>query len=589
MASKFLNNTADLKNLAQEYTLEEINDKMNLVNVNVTNPTIPISIDSVTISDVNLNGQPQTDLLNVNSHINNLPTTTGIGNSNTATQRIIIASDQPTLTTNSNLQVNGTQISTNSGSSDANTQRVIIATNQPTLTTNSNIKINGNDPSTNSGTADVNTQRIIIASDQPTLTNNSNMQINGVTVSSNTGNTDNQTQRIIIASDQPTLTTNSNIKINGNNPATNVGTADANTQRIIIASDQPVLTNNSNLQINNSSVSFNSGTTDNQTQRVIIASDQPTLTNNSNLQINGNQIATNTGVTDLNTLRIVQSDNQQYINHAPKPVTILNNYRYYNHKKTDVRAELGSGNLIYLLQNFDQALGNVSVTNQLSLTLGTFVCNLPDNPILHVIISDDANDIIGGTGLQKVEIKYFATQSSDVLSSITVDMNGTTGANLVSMWRVVDVLPAQYGSQNYNLGTIAILQNGAFIPGRMLAGRPYWSSGHIYIPKPTNNPVNGTKQLGDRVRIKNLTLNCSDSKVDKITIVDIWYRTRSSTNAPRFESYFNAVLEGTHSHINANMDDLLEIPVNGLDMFLTYNKEAGSITYLSAFVSYSTE
>lgn len=70
-------------------------------------------------------------------------------------------------------QISGTTVSVNSGTKDAGTQRFVLATDQPNLTTALNInwaQIAGTAVSVNSGNKDAGTQRVVIATDQPNLT-----------------------------------------------------------------------------------------------------------------------------------------------------------------------------------------------------------------------------------------------------------------------------------------------------------------------------------------------------------------------------------------------------------------------------------
>jgi hypothetical protein len=105
---------------------------------------------------------------------------TNSGNKSAGTQRMVLATDQPNLTTPlnvalaanqsvNNAQVAGTTVDTNSGNKSAGTQRMVLATDQPNLTTplNTNVaQMGGVATSMNAGAADTGTQRVTIDTDQ---------------------------------------------------------------------------------------------------------------------------------------------------------------------------------------------------------------------------------------------------------------------------------------------------------------------------------------------------------------------------------------------------------------------------------------
>lgn len=137
-------------------------------------------------------------------------------------------------------QVNGTTVDTNSGVKSAGTQRVVIATDQPSLTNkllvtpdsvalpahqSANVdQWNGNTVDTNSGVKSAGTVRVVLATDQPSLTNkllvtpdsvalpaNQSVnvtQINSVTPLMGNGVTGTGSQRVTIASDNTAFTVN---------------------------------------------------------------------------------------------------------------------------------------------------------------------------------------------------------------------------------------------------------------------------------------------------------------------------------------------------------------------------------------------
>jgi len=97
-----------------------------------------------------------------------------------------------------NIQLGGNNFSVNTGNSDIGTQRVVLASDQPALS--SNVKFNGNNPSTDIGLADSNTQRVVLA-------NNQTVDISLQTDfyhANNKGAATAQTQRVIISNDQDT-------------------------------------------------------------------------------------------------------------------------------------------------------------------------------------------------------------------------------------------------------------------------------------------------------------------------------------------------------------------------------------------------
>ena len=92
--------------------------------------------------------------------IGGLPLSANIGNADAGTQRVVLASDQPSLNV-----IASQAISFDSGVTDAQTQRVIIATDQPTL----NVDILNHPVSFDNGGFDTQTQRVVIANDQPII------------------------------------------------------------------------------------------------------------------------------------------------------------------------------------------------------------------------------------------------------------------------------------------------------------------------------------------------------------------------------------------------------------------------------------
>jgi len=115
------------------------------------------------LEDINLVHGGNTDTLASN------PIDLNIGNAGAGTQRVVIASNQPTVNVNSHLiNVMGTAISVNSGATDAGTQRVILPTDQPPVSTNIT-QINGQVVSQGLGVSTTGTQRVIPATDQPRM------------------------------------------------------------------------------------------------------------------------------------------------------------------------------------------------------------------------------------------------------------------------------------------------------------------------------------------------------------------------------------------------------------------------------------
>lgn len=93
-------------------------------------PTAPLPLDA--------SGLLNTDLQRIAGTV----VDTNSGNKSAGTQRFVLATDQPNLTTplNQNLaQVGGTTTDTNSGNKSAGTQRFVLATDQPNLTTPLNV------------------------------------------------------------------------------------------------------------------------------------------------------------------------------------------------------------------------------------------------------------------------------------------------------------------------------------------------------------------------------------------------------------------------------------------------------------------
>ncbi len=110
MSSKFLGSTFDAQNIASESTLEEMNNKLDTLDVSIINTPLPVTgsivLGPITIEDVDFGLGVQTDDLSVS--VTNHPSLTavnltqvggstvdvGAGTGGTATQRVIIDSSQ---------------------------------------------------------------------------------------------------------------------------------------------------------------------------------------------------------------------------------------------------------------------------------------------------------------------------------------------------------------------------------------------------------------------------------------------------------------------------------------------------------------
>lgn len=262
------------------------------------------------------------------------------GNKSAATQRVVIATDQPQLTNkllvtpdaNSAVnvgQVAGSTVDTNSGNKSSGTQRMVLATDQPNLTTplNENVaQINGVAPLMGNGVTGTGSQRVTVASDNTAFSVNATLGAettkvigtarvlgNGgatldsapaATAPANTlqvGGTFTTTPTTLTTGQAGSLqlTAAQNLKsdistLAGTATDTNSGSKSAGTLRVVLATDQPQLTNkllvtpdaNSAInvaQINGVTPLMGNGTTGTGSQRVTIASDNTAFSVNATL------------------------------------------------------------------------------------------------------------------------------------------------------------------------------------------------------------------------------------------------------------------------------------------------------------------
>lgn len=186
----------------------------------------------------------------------------------------------------------GASVDTNSGNKSANTQRVVIATDQPS---NSNAwLVSGTVAVSNSFLLDATLTGRLPAGSTP-----ANGESNAITTSRlgtynfifNGATWDRWTGLVTLASNQ----TVNVAQLAGTTTDTNSGTKSAGTLRVVIATDQPALTNKllvtpdsvalpANQSVNvaqlaGTTTDTNSGTKSAGTLRVVLATDQPALTN----------------------------------------------------------------------------------------------------------------------------------------------------------------------------------------------------------------------------------------------------------------------------------------------------------------------
>ena len=228
------------------------------------------------------------------------------------------------LTAAQNLKVDhttiaGTAVDTNSGNKSAGTQRVVIATDQPNLTTalNTNTaQINGVTVLMGNGVTGTGSQRVTIASDNTAFSVNATLSAEttkvigtariigngGATLDSapaataptnvlQVGGTFTTTPATLTTGQAGAiqLTAAQNLKtdmttVAGTVVDTNSGNKSAGTQRVVLATDQPNLTTALNVntaQINGVTVLMGNGTTGTGSQRVTIASDNTAFTVNA--------------------------------------------------------------------------------------------------------------------------------------------------------------------------------------------------------------------------------------------------------------------------------------------------------------------
>lgn len=242
------------------------------------------------------------------------------------------------------------RISTNSGTVNAGTQRVVLPTDQPTLSVSlaANQSVNvaqvaGTATSVNSGVKDAGTTRVILATDQPQLTNKllvtpdsvalpanqsvNESQINGVTPLMGNGVTGTGSPRVTIASDNTAFPVNATLSAETTKV---IGTVNQGTSPWVVSgtvTTTPPSNASSNLaQVAGTATSVNSGVKDAGTIRVILATDQPALTNKllvtpdsvalpANQSVNLNQAAgtaldVNSGVKSAGTIRVILATDQ---------------------------------------------------------------------------------------------------------------------------------------------------------------------------------------------------------------------------------------------------------------------------------------
>lgn len=99
-------------------------------------------------------------------------------------------------------QIGGNNISVNTGNSDSGTQRVVLASDQPDVATNLD-KVGGVAITLGQKTS-ANSVPVVIASDQSDVNTNED-KIAGTAISVNTGNADAGTQRVVLATNQPAV------------------------------------------------------------------------------------------------------------------------------------------------------------------------------------------------------------------------------------------------------------------------------------------------------------------------------------------------------------------------------------------------
>ena len=132
MSSRFLSSSTDIRSLAQEVTLSEIDAKLTNLDVTVTNPTVTVDDIDWTTTQTDFMGIDNFGATILDSNIaqlNNGTIATGSGSANAQTQRVIIVDNQDTLPANIN-SLDGNQINRQAGNIGTGTQRICIATDQ---------------------------------------------------------------------------------------------------------------------------------------------------------------------------------------------------------------------------------------------------------------------------------------------------------------------------------------------------------------------------------------------------------------------------------------------------------------------------
>ena len=192
MSSKFLGNTTNVRSLAQEVTLEEMNDKMTNMDVTITN-TVDTNLTEINGTSAPTGNGINNDSLRVTIALDNQPfpvvprigtfqsimqegTGSSTADGGKAIQRVSLITDQSEVASNLT-QLNGIALSVNNGTANSSTQRVVIASNQTPFDINDLATMSGAEIAMGPGIASVGldrAQRTVSATDSPNLNNFSN-------------------------------------------------------------------------------------------------------------------------------------------------------------------------------------------------------------------------------------------------------------------------------------------------------------------------------------------------------------------------------------------------------------------------------
>lgn len=388
--------------------------------------------------------------------------------------------------------------------------------------------------------------KVSVEEDNSTGNNVNIVEVNNQPVSANTGNVEPGTLRVVLPDNQPAVdvnivggslpgTTNSNlIQIAGNGVQVGNGTGlHPGVQRIMLANDldtsgwgnvktdivaQSVGNLNVNIssqtsapitsniqEFNGNTISTADGTTNPGTLRVTLADDQKTgswedipikngvtgdITTNLK-QIDDQKINTGIGTVDTGTQRVTLGSDQPFNGAASLPVQIKRNFEFTKHE-TFWGQQSAINNGYSFMDGSGVNLFSLAGAINAAVLLPVAATNM-------YVYSTSANDVVAGTGLQSVIVRYIDSPAATIIQMAVVAMNGAAGQSITggnNIYRIISVFPGSTGANNFNSGLIRIgnLAQTAYYPGEMAILTNRWLTSHIVVPNATSaNYLNTTK------------------------------------------------------------------------------------------------